>query len=100
MKACIKAIEYYLPEHILINEDLVKDFPEWNAEKVSSKTGFLRRCVAEADETAGDMAAKACEKLFSRNDIDNDIDHLYMNGGEIFNFTLDTVPALVDSGKE
>ena len=33
MKAYIKAIDYYLPETILTNEDLVKEFPEWSVDK-------------------------------------------------------------------
>lgn len=62
--AYIKAISYYLPEKIVTNEDLVKEFPEWNAEKVAKKVGVNIRHLAAPDETAGDMAEKAARKLF------------------------------------
>lgn len=39
MKAFIKAISYYLPEKVLTNEDLVKEFPEWSVDKIANKIG-------------------------------------------------------------
>ncbi len=62
--AFIKAISYYLPEKILTNEELVKDFPEWSVEKVAAKVGVNSRHIAGDGETAGDMAEKAARKLF------------------------------------
>lgn len=77
MKAYIKSISYYLPEKIVTNEELVKDFPEWNADKVTAKTGILQRHVAAADETSADMAVKAAEKMFAEDKISpKDIDFL------------------------
>lgn len=76
MKAYIKAIEYYLPEKILTNEELVKDFPEWNAEKVSSKTGILERHVSTPEETASDLAVKAAKKLEKAGTSFKDVDYL------------------------
>jgi 3-oxoacyl-[acyl-carrier-protein] synthase-3 len=67
MKAFIKAISYYLPEKIITNEDLVKDFPEWSVEKVANKIGVLERHIAAEDETAADMAVKAAQNLFNEN---------------------------------
>jgi len=32
MKAYIKAISYYLPETVVTNEELIKEFPEWSVE--------------------------------------------------------------------
>ena len=64
MKAYIKAISYYLPEKILSNEDLVKDFPEWTVDKVASKIGVLERHISGDGETASDMAVKAALNLF------------------------------------
>lgn len=69
MGAFIKCIEYYLPEKVLTNEDLVKDFPEWSVEKVASKVGVAERHIAAGDETAGDMAEKAAKLLFEKNDV-------------------------------
>lgn len=69
-KAFIKAISYYLPEKVLTNEELVKEFPEWSVEKVADKVGVQSRHLAAVDETAGDMAEKAAQKLFVEYGID------------------------------
>lgn len=63
--AFIKAISYYLPEKVVTNEELIKEFPEWSVEKVAKKVGVNSRHVAAPDETAGDMAEKAARKLFN-----------------------------------
>lgn len=76
MKVFIKAIAEYLPETILTNEELVKEFPEWSVEKVSGKIGIYQRHISGENETATDMAVKAAESLFAesesiyRNEID------------------------------
>ncbi|SHK28373.1 3-oxoacyl-ACP synthase III family protein [Epilithonimonas mollis] len=71
----IAAIEYYLPRNILTNDDIAKEFPEWSAEKIKAKIGVESRHIAEQDETALDMAYKACKKLF-RNYDKNKIDFI------------------------
>ena len=68
-KAYIKAISYYLPEKVLTNEDLVKEFPEWSVDKVASKVGVNIRHLSAENETAGDMAEKAAKRLFEEYDI-------------------------------
>lgn len=70
MRTYIKAISYYLPEKVVTNEDLVKEFPEWTVEKVAGKVGVNERHIAANDETASDMATKAAEKLFNEHNID------------------------------
>lgn len=70
MKAFIKAISYYLPEKVVTNEDLVKEFPEWSVDKVAKKVGVDSRHIAIDNETAGDMAEKAARKLFEEYKID------------------------------
>lgn len=70
MKAFIKAISYYLPEKVVTNEELVKEFPEWSVEKVAQKVGVDSRHLAAENETAGDMAEKAALKLFEEYSID------------------------------
>lgn len=67
VKAYIKAVDYYLPDRILTNEEIVRLFPQWSAEKVASKVGILERHIAADNETATDMAFKAAQKLFSNN---------------------------------
>jgi len=68
-KSYIKAISYYLPETILSNEQLIQEFPEWTVDKIANKIGVDNRHIASMDETAGDMAEKAAQKLFKENNI-------------------------------
>lgn len=68
--AYIKAISYYLPEKIVTNEELLKEFPEWSVDKVAQKVGVNSRHVAQEGETAGDMAEKAALQLFNEYSID------------------------------
>lgn len=70
--AYIKALAYYLPEKVVTNDDLVREFPEWTVEKIASKIGVTERHIAADNETAGDMAVKAAEKLFTESDVMKD----------------------------
>lgn len=72
MSAYIKAISYYTPKQVLSNATLLKEFPEWTVEKVASKVGINTRYISSDDETAGDMAYKAAEKLFAEYEIERD----------------------------
>lgn len=79
MEAYIKAISYYLPEKVITNEDLVKEFPEWTVDKIAGKIGVSSRHISAEDETAGDMAIKAAEKLFSEGEAQKeDIDFIIL----------------------
>jgi 3-oxoacyl-[acyl-carrier-protein] synthase III len=79
MKQFIKAISYYLPEDILSNEKINTAFPEWDIDKISSKTGIKNRHIAAPGEFSSDMAVKAAEKLFAENNIDkSSIDFLLL----------------------
>ena len=69
MKAFISSIAYYLPDFVLDNQMLSKEHPEWEAEKISQKTGIYQRHIAAKDEFAGDMALQAAKKLFAENEI-------------------------------
>lgn len=70
MNAYIKAISYYLPEKVVSNEELLKEFPEWSVDKVSSKVGVNARHLSAPGETAGDLAEQAARKLFAEHHID------------------------------
>ena len=67
--AFIKAISYYLPERVVTNEELLKEFPEWSVDKVAAKVGVNSRHLAAPKETAGDMAEKAARILFTEYNI-------------------------------
>lgn len=69
MNAYIKAISYYVPETIVSNEDIVKDFPDWSEQKISVKIGIKQRYISK-ELTAGDMAERAANKLFEEYNID------------------------------
>ena len=64
--ARIAAIASHFPEHRLTNDDLSAIF-DWSADKIFEKTGIRERRIAAADETALDLALKACQKLISRH---------------------------------
>jgi len=66
MESSIKDIEYYLPENILSNDKLSREFPEWSAEKIEQKLGIRERRIAGENETALDLGQKACEKLIRK----------------------------------
>lgn len=71
MEVFIKEIAYYLPERVVSNEDLVKEFPEWSVEKIADKVGVNERHVVES-ETATDLAICASEKLFAKGTVQKD----------------------------
>lgn len=69
MSTYIKGISYYLPDGILTNEDLLKNFPDWNVEKVYAKVGVNERHISGEGETAGDLAEKAARILFEEYEV-------------------------------
>lgn len=72
MKAYIKAISYYLPPDSLSNEDINALFPEWSADKISSKTGIYNRNIAAPDVFSSDLGVLAAQRLFEEHDISPD----------------------------
>jgi len=66
----IQAIEYYLPEKVLTNEELAKIYPDWPAEKILLKTGIAKRHIASENECASDLAEKAVRGLLKSYNID------------------------------
>ncbi|WP_169087685.1 3-oxoacyl-ACP synthase III family protein [Paenibacillus sp. PL91] len=79
MKIGIKAIEYYLPEDILTNDELAAIYDDWTAEKILNKTGIEHRHISKSNETAADLAFYAAEKLFHEQNIDRqDIDFVIL----------------------
>ncbi|MEJ5103097.1 3-oxoacyl-ACP synthase III family protein [Chryseobacterium sp. MYb328] len=69
----VSKIEYYLPELVLTNEDLEKEFPEWSSERIHEKVGIAQRHISSENETVLDLGVKSSERLFEnydRNKID------------------------------
>ena len=72
MFAKIRAVSSYLPELIEKNSDIVE-------ERFSKKLGVVDRRIVADDESAGDLAFKAAEKLFAEYDIDrNETDFILL----------------------
>ena len=79
MKVLVNAISYYLPGNVLTNKDISEEFPEWSVTKISNKIGINARHIADKNETAGDMALKAAEKLFEEYNVAKEkIDYLIL----------------------
>lgn len=73
MSVKIAKIEYYLPETIITNDDLEKEFPDWSSDKIEKKIGIRERHIVKNNETALDLALKAGEKIlknYSKDKID------------------------------
>lgn len=73
-------ISYYLPQTILTNEELEKEYdsPSWTASKIFRKTGIRSRHIAK-DELASDLAVEAGKKLFAEHGISpSEIDFLLL----------------------
>src|SRR5436853_7492661 len=65
MDAVIKAIEYHLPEHVLTNQDLAAEYPDWSIDKIEEKTGISNRHIAGGKECSSDLGVAASQKLFA-----------------------------------
>ena len=70
--AAIGPIAVHLPERVETNEDLSRQFPDWNLELIGAKTGIYARHIAAADECASDLAVAAAERLFREQQIDRE----------------------------
>lgn len=64
MSIGIKAIEYFVPDKVLTNNDLSNIYKDWTAEKILSKTGIESRHIASDKECASDLAEMSSKKLF------------------------------------
>jgi 3-oxoacyl-[acyl-carrier-protein] synthase-3 len=64
----ISKIEYYLPQQVLTNEDLEREFPEWSSERIQEKVGISQRHISSDNETVLDMAVQSSEKIFENYD--------------------------------
>lgn len=73
MAVKISAISTYLPDKVLTNENINEQFPEWSAEKISSKTGIFNRREAGKEEFTSDMAIESSLNLFKEHNIDKNI---------------------------
>ncbi len=72
IKAAITAIEGYVPEYKLTNEEL-STMVETNDEWITSRTGIKERRILKGEGLASsDMAAEAAKKLFEKTGVNPD----------------------------
>jgi 3-oxoacyl-[acyl-carrier-protein] synthase-3 len=70
MSAWLHSLATALPDRSQSNEELANGTPGWTGNRIEMKTGIRARRVAAADETAGDLCARAAERLFADRQID------------------------------
>lgn len=75
MGSRIIGIEYVFPEKELTNDALSAIFPDYNFQKFEDKVGIKTRFIVDDNETALDLAVKACNKLFEKFDR-NTVDYI------------------------
>jgi len=64
--AGILGIAYHLPDRIETNEQLQRENPDWQMDRLCEKSGIRARHIAAPDETAGDLGFAAARKLLDR----------------------------------
>jgi 3-oxoacyl-[acyl-carrier-protein] synthase-3 len=64
----ITDIEYYLPEKVVTNDQLAKQFPDLSPEKIGKKVGIKERHIVKEDETALDLALIVGKKILENYD--------------------------------
>jgi 3-oxoacyl-[acyl-carrier-protein] synthase III len=64
----ISSIEYYLPEKIVTNNQLAREFVDWSAKKIERKIGIRERHIVKENETALDLALVVGEKILENTD--------------------------------
>lgn len=75
----VVASEYFLPELVLTNDHLAKEFPEWSVDKIFDKTGIRSRHIAGEDEFSSDLAYEAASKLLDAQSVKpEDVDFLIL----------------------
>ncbi|MDR1621230.1 MAG: ketoacyl-ACP synthase III [Synergistaceae bacterium] len=78
MNAAVRAVAVYLPEKVLDNGELVRQFGTWTESKIFSKTGVVRRHVVEG-ELVSDLAVGAGKALFAEHGVrPEDVDFLLL----------------------
>jgi 3-oxoacyl-[acyl-carrier-protein] synthase III len=76
MQAVVRAIEYHLPERVLTNEQLAREFPEFTVAKIEAKTGISERRIATPTECASDLAVQAAQRLFQTGISPLDVEYI------------------------
>jgi 3-oxoacyl-[acyl-carrier-protein] synthase-3 len=76
MEAVLRAIEYHLPERVLSNEQLAREFPDFTVAKIEAKTGISERRIAAPAECASDLAVQAAQRLFQTGIAPREVEYI------------------------
>lgn len=87
----------HLPSKKLTNEVLSSLFPDWSVEEIAIKTGIHNRYVASEAEFSSDLAIRACEKLFSENQLNADVFDFLIVVTQTPDFVLPGISNLIHS---
>lgn len=93
--AQIGPIAVHLPERIETNDFLQSEHPGWDLKVIGEKTGIMQRHIAAENETAADLAVKACEKLFAQQNIDRESIDFIMLCTQTPDYPLPTTACLI-----
>jgi len=96
MNCIIDSLEYYLPSKIITNKYL-NEVCGIDADFLENKIGIKQRCIAEEDETISDMAVKAGELLFKKNDINREDVNLLLLCTQHNDYKLPTTACIVQN---
>jgi 3-oxoacyl-[acyl-carrier-protein] synthase-3 len=95
--AAITGIEYHLPEASLSNDDISREFPDWDADKIAAKTGIRKRHIARHGELSSDLAAVAADKLLRRMRISPELVDYVLFCTQTPDFILPTTACLLQA---
>lgn len=68
-EAFVSALGYVLPERVVTNDDLAREHPDWDMERIGDKVGIRSRHVAAPHETSADLAYAAARQLLDHTGI-------------------------------
>lgn len=96
-QASLEVIEYVLPDVVVTNDALAREFPEWSVEKIRAKTGIDSRRIVAEGELASDLGCRAAEALLSaRPMLRSEIDYLLFCSQSL-DYPLPTTACLMQS---
>jgi 3-oxoacyl-[acyl-carrier-protein] synthase III len=95
MNAFLHSIRVALPETVVDNDQLAREFPGWSAQKIHEKTGIRERRVAAADECASDLAVKAASRLLDEEGPDRSQIDFLLNCTQTPDYLLPTTACVL-----
>lgn len=70
--AVITHLASALPEQVVTNADLMREFPDWDMDRMAERTGVVSRHIALADETAADLGRTAAQRVLAGAGLESD----------------------------